>query len=116
MSHQRTLKKCLNVVQKKCLIIAINIALEDPVSTSSSDDPRVSHNEQNKSSIVKETHFCSNIQQICNYSKKCNRKNQNPDPYLELKRHLLDLKMNNQRSILTSLARHNLLSEKAGKS
>ena len=101
---------------KKCLIIAINIALEDPVSTSSSDDPRVSHTEQNKSSIVKETHFCSNIQQICNYRKKYNRKNQNPDPYLELMRHLLDLKMNNQSKHFNVLGETQPLVRERGKS
>ena len=66
--------------------------LEEVLSTESTIAPRhfVSNIEQNHSSILEETNTSPNIQQVYNYRKKVNRENENPDPYLELIRNLLD--------------------------
>ena len=71
--------------------------LEDAVLTSPSVPLRhlLSHIEQNESPILEETNANPNIQHIYNYRKKSNRENENPDPYLELIRDLLDPEVNN---------------------
>ena len=51
--------------------------------------------EQNESPILEETNTNLNIHQIYNYRKKFSRENENPDPYLELVRDLLDPEVNN---------------------
>ena len=71
--------------------------LEDALWTSLSVPPKhlLSHIEQNESPILEETNTNPNIQQIYNYRKKSSRENENPDPYLELVRDLLDPEVNN---------------------
>ena len=71
--------------------------LEDAVLTSPSVAPGhlLSHIEQNESPILEETNTNPNIQQIYKYRKKSSRENENPDPYLELVRDLLDPEVNN---------------------
>ena len=70
---------------------------EDVVLTSPSVAPRhlLSHVEQKESPNLEETNTNTNIQQIYNYRRKSNRDNENPDPYLELVRDLLDPEVNN---------------------
>ena len=71
--------------------------LEDAVLTSPSVAPRhlLLQTEQNESPILEETNTNLNIHQIYNYWKKFSRENENPDPYLELVRDLLDPEVNN---------------------